>query len=125
MKQLLQYGIRSYGIDLLGTLALQVDQVLVVSLLSADAMGSYVVVLSLSRMLNVFQTSVVMVLFPKAAGHSTDKVLSMTGECSTHQWICDGSVRCDGVRRRGLRCFALFMEAEYRRCSRRIAHSRS
>ncbi len=80
MKEILQYGIRSYGIDMLGTLALQVDQVLVVSLLSASAMGSYVVVLSLSRMLNVFQTSVVMVLFPKAAGHSTHKVLSMTGE---------------------------------------------
>jgi O-antigen/teichoic acid export membrane protein len=87
MKQILQYGLRSYGIDLLGTLALQVDQVLVVSLLSADAMGSYVVVLSLSRMLNVFQTSVVMVLFPKAAGHNTDKVLSMTGD----------SVRISGI----------------------------
>ncbi len=80
MKQILQYGIRSYGIDVLGTLALQVDQVLVVSLLSAGAMGSYVVVLSLSRMLNVFQTSVVMVLFPKAAGHGADKVMKMTGE---------------------------------------------
>lgn len=80
MKQLLGYGIRSYGIDLLGTLALQVDQVLVVSLLSASAMGSYVVVLSLSRMLNVFQQSVVMVLFPKAAGHAKKDVLDMTGQ---------------------------------------------
>lgn len=80
IKQLLQYGVRSYGIDVLGTLALQVDQVLVVSLLSAGAMGSYVVVLSLSRMLNVFQQSVVMVLFPKAAGHSPDKVMAMTGD---------------------------------------------
>lgn len=79
IRQLLQYGIRSYGIDLLGTLALQVDQVLVVSLLSAGAMGSYVVVLSLSRMLNVFQQSVVMVLFPKAAGHPADTVIAMTG----------------------------------------------
>jgi O-antigen/teichoic acid export membrane protein len=79
VKQILQYGIRSYGIDILGTLALQVDQVLVVSLLSASAMGSYVVVLSLSRMLNVFQTSVVMVLFPKAAGHDAERVLAMTG----------------------------------------------
>jgi len=79
MRRLLQYGIRSYGIDLLGTLALQVDQVLVVSLLSAGAMGSYVVVLSLSRMLNVFQQSVVMVLFPKAAGHPADTVIAMTG----------------------------------------------
>ena len=79
VKQLLGYGIRSYGIDLLGTLALQVDQVLVVSLLSPSAMGSYVVVLSLSRMLNLFQTSVVMVLFPKAAGRSKEEVLAMTG----------------------------------------------
>jgi O-antigen/teichoic acid export membrane protein len=80
MRRILSYGIRSYGIDLLGTLALQVDQVLVVSLLSPGAMGSYVVVLSLSRMLNLFQNSVVMVLFPKAAGRPTDQVVAMTGE---------------------------------------------
>lgn len=81
VRQILHYGIRSYGIDILGTLALQVDQVLVVSLLTADAMGSYVVVLSLSRMLNVFQNSAVMVLFPKAAGRDIEDVLSMTGKC--------------------------------------------
>lgn len=80
-RLLMGYGIRSYGIDILGTLALQVDQVLVVSLLSAGAMGSYVVVLSLSRMLNLFQNSVVMVLFPKAAGRSPEEVLALTG-CS-------------------------------------------
>ncbi len=80
MKRILQYGVRSYGIDVLGTLALQVDQVLVVSLLSAGAMGSYIVVLSISRMLNVFQTSVVMVLFPKAAGLNKKEVMAMTGE---------------------------------------------
>lgn len=78
-RLLMGYGIRSYGIDILGTLALQVDQVLVVSLLSAGAMGSYVVVLSLSRMLNLFQNSVVMVLFPKAAGRSPEEVLALTG----------------------------------------------
>jgi O-antigen/teichoic acid export membrane protein len=79
IQQILGYGVRSYGIDVLGTLALQVDQVLVVSLLSPSAMGSYVVVLSLSRMLNLFQNSVVMVLFPKAAGLSAEDVVSMTG----------------------------------------------
>jgi O-antigen/teichoic acid export membrane protein len=79
MKLMMGYGIRSYGIDLLGTLALQVDQVLVVSLLSPGAMGSYVVVLSLSRMLNLFQNSVVMVLFPKAAGRSAEEVVALTG----------------------------------------------
>jgi O-antigen/teichoic acid export membrane protein len=79
MNLMLSYGVRSYGIDVLGTLALQVDQVLVISLLSPSAMGSYVVVLSLSRMLNLFQNSVVMVLFPKAAGRSVSEVVAMTG----------------------------------------------
>jgi O-antigen/teichoic acid export membrane protein len=79
-KRILGYGVRSYGIDVLGTLALQVDQVLVVSLLTPGAMGSYVVVLSLSRMLNLFQNSVVMVLFPKAAGQTAGHVVAMTGE---------------------------------------------
>jgi O-antigen/teichoic acid export membrane protein len=81
-RQIFGYGVRSYGIDVLGTLALQVDQVLVVSLLSPGAMGSYVVVLSLSRMLNLFQNSVVMVLFPKAAGLSTEDVVTMTGRAA-------------------------------------------
>jgi O-antigen/teichoic acid export membrane protein len=79
MRLIMGYGVRSYGIDLLGTLALQVDQVLVVSLLSPSAMGYYVVVLSLSRMLNLFQNSVVMVLFPKATGRSADEVVTLTG----------------------------------------------
>jgi O-antigen/teichoic acid export membrane protein len=80
MKRILGYGIRSYGIDVLGTLALYVDQVLVIGLLSPGAMGSYVVVLSLSRMLNLFQNSVVMVLFPKAAGRPAREVIDMTGD---------------------------------------------
>jgi O-antigen/teichoic acid export membrane protein len=79
MRRILGYGVRSYGIDVLGTLALYVDQVLVIGLLQPGAMGSYVVVLSLSRMLNLFQTSVVMVLFPKSAGRPMREVISMTG----------------------------------------------
>jgi O-antigen/teichoic acid export membrane protein len=79
MKRILGYGIRSYGIDVLGTLALYIDQVLVIGLLSPGAMGAYVVVLSLSRMLNLFQNSVVMVLFPKAAGRPVLEVVEMTG----------------------------------------------
>jgi O-antigen/teichoic acid export membrane protein len=80
IKLILGYGIRSYGIDVLGTLALYIDQVLVVGLLSPGAMGSYVVVLSLSRMLNLFQNSVVMVLFPKSAGRPAREVVEMTGD---------------------------------------------
>ena len=81
-KLLLSYGIRSYGIDLLGTLAFQVDQVLVVKLLTPKEMGSYVVVLSLSRMLNLVYNSVTMILFPKASGLSSEAVISLTERCA-------------------------------------------
>ncbi len=76
--QLFSYGIRSYGIDLCGTMSLYVDQALVVRLLAPDQMGTYVVALSLSRMLNLFHTSVVMVLFPKAVSRSPREVAAMT-----------------------------------------------
>jgi len=79
-QKLISYGLRSYGIDLLGTLALQVDQVLVVGLLSPASMGMYVVALSLSRMLNLFQTSIVTVLFPKVAARPTAEVVALTGQ---------------------------------------------
>jgi O-antigen/teichoic acid export membrane protein len=74
-RPLLGYGMRSYGVDLLGTLALQVDQVLVVGMLSAAQMGGYGVVLSLSRMFNLFQASIVTILFPKASGRPAREVL--------------------------------------------------
>jgi O-antigen/teichoic acid export membrane protein len=41
-------------------------------------MGVYAVMLSLSRTLNVFQSSVAMVLFPKAAGQPLDAIVELT-----------------------------------------------
>jgi len=81
-RMLLNYGIRSCGIDILGTLSTQVDQVLVVSMLSPASMGLYVVMLSLSRMANVFQNSVTAILFPKATGESTERILQLTGRAA-------------------------------------------
>jgi O-antigen/teichoic acid export membrane protein len=77
-RLLSSYGIRSYGIDLCGTMALYVDQALVVRVLEPKMMGIYVVALSLSRMLNVFHTSVIMVLFPKAVSRTPEDVCEMT-----------------------------------------------
>jgi O-antigen/teichoic acid export membrane protein len=77
-RLLASYGIRSYGIDLCGTMALYVDQALVVRVLEPKYMGIYVVALSLSRMLNVFHTSVIMVLFPKAVSQTPEAVRDMT-----------------------------------------------
>jgi O-antigen/teichoic acid export membrane protein len=76
---LLSYGIRSYGIDLCGTLSLYVDQALVIRILQPSLMGTYVVALSLSRVLNVFHTAVVMVLFPRAVSRPPREVLELTG----------------------------------------------
>jgi len=77
---LLSYGIRSYGIDILVTLSVQIDQVLVVGLLTPASMGLYVVALSLSRTLGVIQQSIVMVLFPKIAARSMAEVVETVGQ---------------------------------------------
>ncbi len=77
-RMLAGYGVRSFGIDILGALAFQVDQVLVINLLTPAAMGTYGVALSLSRMLNLFQGSVITVLFPRAAGRSPADILALT-----------------------------------------------
>ncbi len=67
-RLLLSYGLRSYGIDLCGTLGFFIDQALVVSLLSPESMGAYVVALSASRVLNVPQAAAASVLFPRMVG---------------------------------------------------------
>jgi O-antigen/teichoic acid export membrane protein len=76
-RQLFSYGVRSYGIDLCGTMAFYVDQALVVRLLAPEMMGIYVVALSLARILNAFHTSVNMVLFPKAVRRTPKEIVDM------------------------------------------------
>ena len=90
-RTLLGYGVRSAPLDLLGTLNLYIDQVLVIGLLSASAMGSYAVVLSLSRALLVFQSAVVMVLFPKATGRPTPEIMTMVGQAVRANALLSGA----------------------------------
>jgi O-antigen/teichoic acid export membrane protein len=77
-RLLFSYGIRSYGVDILGALAFQLDQVLVIRMLAPAAMGIYGVTLSLSRMLSLFHVSVASVLFPQASGRTQDDIINMT-----------------------------------------------
>jgi O-antigen/teichoic acid export membrane protein len=92
-KALLSYGIKSYGIDLCTTLSLYVDQTLAVGMLGAEAMGTYVVALSLSRMLSMtIQASVVMVLFPKAVGRSKEEIIAITGKAARVSTLCTVSM---------------------------------
>jgi antigen flippase len=81
-KKLLSYGTRSCVIDILGTLSGQVDQVLVVGLVSASGLGLYTVALSVSRVLFVFHASLVTVLFPKAASLQPSEVVVLMGRAA-------------------------------------------
>jgi O-antigen/teichoic acid export membrane protein len=78
LRSLLHFGLRAWGIDLLNALAVS-EQVLVIHFLSPAAMGTYAVAASLARVVSVFQTSAVTVLFPRIAARSTEDVVELTG----------------------------------------------
>ncbi len=95
-RALLSYGLRSYGGDLCGVLTLYIDQALVITLLSPAKMGAYVVALNLSRIINVVQQSICVVLFPRSVGLPTDEVLLLNRRAMHASLvvsaICGGSV---------------------------------
>lgn len=66
-QRLLRYGLRFYGVDLLGTLSNYIDQMVIVLVLQPAAVGAYAVALSLARILAVLQGAVSTVLFPSIA----------------------------------------------------------
>jgi O-antigen/teichoic acid export membrane protein len=111
-RLLFTYGIRSYGIDLCGTMALYVDQALVVRMLEPKMMGTYVVALSLSRMLNAFHTSVVMVLFPMAVSRSPQTVREMTSRAARMSTLLTALV-ATGVALLGPHLLSLLYGREY------------
>ncbi len=112
-RLLLAYGIRSYGIDLCGTMSIYIDQAFVVRLFQPAVMGTYVVALSLSRMLNAFHTAVVMVLFPKAVSRSAEEVIDMTGRAVRLTTLL--TTACGlGVMFTGPKLLALLYGPEYR-----------
>jgi O-antigen/teichoic acid export membrane protein len=78
-RQLLGYGIRSYGVDICGALSLYADQAIVIRLLSPGAMGIYVVALSLSRVMGMIHQGVAAVLFPKAVLLGASELIAVTG----------------------------------------------
>ncbi len=81
-RRLLSYGLRIYVSDVLSIFGAQIDQLLVVGLLSAENLGTYAVALTASRTLNVFQNSVTLVLLPKAAGLAHREVVTMVGRAA-------------------------------------------
>jgi O-antigen/teichoic acid export membrane protein len=78
VRNLLHFGLRAWGIDLLNALAMS-EVVLVVHFLPPTAMGTYVVAASLARVFGVFQTSAVIVLYPRIAARIPSDVIELTG----------------------------------------------
>jgi O-antigen/teichoic acid export membrane protein len=111
-RLLFTYGIRSYGIDLCGTMSLYVDQALVVRMLEPKMMGTYVVALSLSRMLSAFHTSVVMVLFPMAVSRSPQAVRELTSRATRMSTLLT-ALAATGVAFFGPYVLALLYGREY------------
>lgn len=95
-KELFGYGIRAYAIDLLGAISTQLDQILVVAMLTPTQMGYYAVALALSKLPKIVQTTITTVLFPKASGNDDKKVLDMT-LISFRIGLCITAICCIGA----------------------------
>jgi enterobacterial common antigen flippase len=81
-QRLLRYGLRFYGVDILGALSGSLDQMVIVFLLEPAAVGAYAVALSLSRVLNVAQGAVASVLFPSIAAREAESVVEIVARAT-------------------------------------------
>lgn len=93
-RELMHYGVRSYGVDLVAALALQADQVLVAGFVTATSMGIYLAASNVARMLSVFPLSIVMVLFPRTAGLGIEEIRRVTGQAVR---VCTALAICCGM----------------------------
>lgn len=91
-RRLTHYGVRSYGVDLAGVLAIYLDQVLVVGWLSVEAMGIYAVALSLSRVLGAVHASVAAIAFPRAVGLAPAEMTAQIGRAARAGTIVAGGL---------------------------------
>lgn len=89
-RRLTHYGVRSYGVDLCGVLAIYLDQVLVVGWLSVEAMGIYAVALSLARVLGAVHASVAAIVFPRAVGLAPAAMSAQLGRAARAGTIVAG-----------------------------------
>lgn len=81
-KLLLGYGVRAWGIDLLGTIAAQIDRILVVGMLNPESMGLYVVAQSAAGVLAILPNAVIPVSLPRSSGRTKEEIVSITGRAA-------------------------------------------
>jgi O-antigen/teichoic acid export membrane protein len=89
--RLFSYGLRVYGVDIIGTLSTQIDQALVVKFLSSDNLGLYAVALAASRVITIFQSSVTVVLFPKASSLEPEDAVKLVIRASRLSLLAIGT----------------------------------
>lgn len=77
IRLLLGYGLKCYGLDLIGALSGQADLVIIVAFLSPARLGLYSVALSLSGVLFVIYASLKTVLFPRASSLAIDDAIEL------------------------------------------------
>jgi O-antigen/teichoic acid export membrane protein len=78
-KLLLGYGVRAWGGDLLGTIASQIDRILIVGMLNPETMGLYVVAQSAAGVLGVLPAAVSPITLPKSSGMGSEDIMELTG----------------------------------------------
>lgn len=88
VRSLLHYGTRAYGIDILTTLAGQIDQAMVVGLLSAGNFGLYAVAVNGSRILSLLAASLNTVLFPRASRLEASQAVELVNRSARIVFAC-------------------------------------
>lgn len=81
-RLLLSYGVRAWGSDLLGTVATQVDRVLVIGLLRPELMGLYVIAQSAAGALAFIPTAVTPITMPRTTNLTTGETVALTGRAA-------------------------------------------
>lgn len=88
-RRLLLYGLRCYPIDLFGTMAGYVGQVLVVTTLNPTSVGLFTVSLSVSQLLEILYMPVAQVLLPTVAARAEmDIVVKTALAARLHLLLC-------------------------------------
>lgn len=72
----LRYGLRAYGMEILGVFSNQMDKVFILGVLSLRDLGIYSVSFGLSRLLGLLQNSVASVIFPATASQPVPQVVA-------------------------------------------------
>jgi O-antigen/teichoic acid export membrane protein len=81
-SRLLRYGAKACGIDILGTVSQQADQMMVVGLLSAASMGLYTVALSISRVPYLVFNAMSDVITSRAIGMPPEELTAIVGRAT-------------------------------------------